>query len=115
MSGSLPAPARRPGRRLTVHCDTRDHSGRASLVTELLQRARRAGLAGATVFEAVAGFGASGRTHRTHLLSDDAPVTFVVVDTPERIDAFVEDVADLLTGVLVSIADVEIVGPGTPR
>lgn len=47
--------------------------------------------------------------HRTHSLSDDAPVTLVVIDRPEQIDAFLSEVADLLRNVFVTITDVEVV------
>ncbi len=87
----------------------RDHAGHRSLMVELLQRAKRAGLAGATVFQAAAGYGASGRVHRTRLISEDAPIVIVIVDRPERIESFLEEASDLLAGVLVTVADVDVV------
>jgi PII-like signaling protein len=94
---------------VSIHVTVHDRSGHRSLTTELLRRARGAGLAGATVFQAVEGFGASGRTHRTHLVAEDAPVTVVVVDRPEAVEAFLAGLGDLLSGVLVVTEDVDIV------
>jgi uncharacterized protein len=99
----------RPGKRLTILLGARDHVGGHGLVSELLERARRAGVAGATVFRAHEGFGSSGRLHRTHVLSEDAPMAVVIVDRPERIDAYLADIYDLVTDALVTVDDVEIV------
>lgn len=85
-----------------------DHAGRRSLALELLKRARQHKLAGVTVLEGVTGFGASGTLHETHLFRDDAPLSFVVVDAPERIDAFVARTEDLLADVVVLVDDVTI-------
>lgn len=99
----------RPGRRLTVYLGTRDRVHHRPVVVELLRHARHAGLAGATVFQAQSGFGHSGRLHRMHLVMEDTPETVVVVDRPERVDAFVEEQRQLLAGMLVVVDDVEIV------
>lgn len=93
--GPQPA-AGHPGRRLTVLLGIQDHVGRRSLMVSLVERARRLGMAGATVVQANSGFGASGALHESHLLRDDGPVSFTVVDAPERIDAFAAAAADLL-------------------
>ncbi|TNF28656.1 MAG: DUF190 domain-containing protein [Deltaproteobacteria bacterium] len=60
----------------------------------LVERLRREGFAGATVFHGVAGFGARSVLHTTHILrmSEDLPVVIEVVDTPERVER--------LTGIL---------------
>jgi PII-like signaling protein len=78
-------------------------------MTTLLKRARRAKLAGATVFEGHEGYGASGHIHRSHVLSDDSPISVVFVDLPDRIEAFLNDVSDLLVDVLVTVDDIDVV------
>lgn len=54
----------------------------------LLERLRKEGFAGATVFRGVGGFGAKSVLHTTHLLrlSQDLPVVIEVVDTQEHVD-----------------------------
>lgn len=99
----------RPAKRVTMALATRDHVRHGSLMVKILQRARNAGLAGATVLEAQEGYGTSGHAHRAHLLSNDAPVTIVLVDQPDRIDAFLDGNEDLLRGVLVTVSDVDVV------
>ena len=101
--------ASRPAKRATLLLGVRDRAGHGSLMVELLRRAKRAKLAGATAFEAQQGFGASGRIHRTHLLSEDAPIAVVLIDRAERIEAFLDEVADLLDDVLVTTDEIDIV------
>jgi uncharacterized protein len=99
----------RSATRLTLLMTFHDHAGRKGLETEVLKRARKAKLAGLTVFEAVEGFGNSGHLHRSHLMSDDAPLAIVIIDAPEKITAFLDSIGELLTGIRVVLEDVEIV------
>lgn len=99
----------RPARRLTIFLGVRDRHRHGSLEMELLKRARKAKLAGATVFEGELGFGSAGHLHREHLVSDDRPLAIVVVDAPERIDAFVAELGTTARGVVITIEDVEII------
>jgi PII-like signaling protein len=78
-------------------------------MVDLLRRARQAGLAGATVYAAHEGYGESGRVHRVHLVLDDRPVAVVIVDQSEKVDAFLDEAADLLDDVVVVVDDIEIV------
>jgi hypothetical protein len=110
MRVTMPSPfPSHPAKRVTMMLNRRDHVGHSSLMIELLQRARRAKLAGATVFEAVEGYGASGHVHRPHFMVADAPVTVVIVDKPESVDSYLNDVADLLNDVLVIVDDIDVV------
>ena len=56
----------------------------------IVEEARQRGLAGATVSRGLMGFGASSLLHTSKILrlSEDLPVMVEIVDTPERIDAF---------------------------
>jgi PII-like signaling protein len=88
------------------------------LATEIVQRAHAAGLAGASVFRGVEGYGASNHIHTTRLLSlsDDLPVAVVVVDTDERVRTFLADLDELINEGLVILDDVEVVKyVGRPR
>jgi uncharacterized protein len=98
----------RPATRLTLLMTFHDHAGRKGLEMEMIRRARRAKMAGVTVFEAVEGFGNSGFMHRSHLVSDDSPLAVVIVDAPERIETFLSSIAELLSGIRVVLDDVEI-------
>ena len=100
-----------PARRLTVFIGESDHHQHHSLSSEIVHRAQRAGLAGCSVFRGVGGFGASRTLHTSHLLSlsDDLPIAIVVVDSAERIEAFLPQLDELVTEGLVILDDVEVV------
>lgn len=99
----------RPAKRLTVWLGVRDRHRHASLEVELMKRARKAGLAGATVFEGRLGYGAGGQVHREHWFSDDRPLAIVVVDSAERIEEFLATLGGFAHGIVAAVEDVEIV------
>ena len=59
----------------------------------------------------VEGFGASNHVHTTRVLSlsNDLPIVVIVVDTAERIDAFLPQLDEIVTEGLVTIDDVQVV------
>lgn len=89
-------------------CDTWHHR---PLYSEIVHRAHKAGLAGASVFRGVEGFGASSLVHTTRLLSlsEDLPVAIVIVDTEERIRAFLPQLDELVGEGLVMLDDCEVI------
>lgn len=100
-----------PAQRLTIFIGESDQYRHHSLSSEIVQRARKAGLAGATVLRGVSGFGASQTVHSSHLLSlsDDLPLAIVLVDDPARIQAFLPQLDELIAEGLVIVDDVEVV------
>jgi PII-like signaling protein len=98
-------------KRLTVFVGEADRYGHTPLATEIVQRAHRAGLAGASVFRGVEGFGASNHIHTTRILSlsDDLPVAIVIVDAEERIQSFLSELDELVTEGLIILDDVEVI------
>jgi hypothetical protein len=101
--------ASHPATRLTVLLGVRDQTHHHALSVTLMDKARKAGLSGATLFQALEGYGTSGKLHRTHLFAEDAPLNLVIVDTPERIDAFIESVHELLEGVSFLLSPVDVI------
>jgi uncharacterized protein len=97
--------------RLTVTVGEGDVAGHRPVYAEIVHRAHAAGLAGAAVFRGIEGFGASGQIHTNRLLSlsEDLPVSVVVVDTTERIEAFVPQVEALVTQGLITVEDVRVI------
>ena len=104
--------------RLTIFVGESDHHGHTPLATEIVHRAHAAGMAGASVFRGVEGYGASNHIHTTRILSlsDDLPMAIVIVDSRERIDAFLPALDELIAEGLVIREDVEVVKyVGRPR
>jgi hypothetical protein len=97
--------------RLTIYIGESDRHGHTPLATEIVQRAHAAGLAGASVFRGVEGYGASNHIHTTRILSlsDDLPMAIVIVDRPDAIAAFQPQLDELITEGLVVLEDVEVV------
>ncbi|AEH08379.1 MULTISPECIES: DUF190 domain-containing protein [Protofrankia] len=97
--------------RLTVFVGESDLWHHRPLATEIVHRAHRAGLAGASVFHGVEGFGASSVVHTTRLLSmsQDLPVAVIIVDDEPRIRAFLPQLDELVTEGLVILDEVEVI------
>ncbi|MFQ3556421.1 DUF190 domain-containing protein [Streptomyces gramineus] len=97
--------------RLTVHIGEDDIWHHKPLYTEIVHRAHAAGLAGASVFKGIEGFGATSRIHTARLLSlsEDLPVAVVLVDTEERIREFLPQLDELVTEGLVTLDDCEVI------
>jgi uncharacterized protein len=88
------------------------------LETALLERLRREGFAGATVFRGVAGFGAKSILHTTHLLelSHDLPVLIEIVESEEHVQRLLPIVEEMVQEGLVTTEKVRVLryAPG-PR
>lgn len=96
--------------RLTIYIGESDHHGHTPLATEIVQRAHAAGLAGASVFRGVEGYGASNHIHTTRILSlsDDLPMAIVIVDGRDAIAGFLPQLDELITEGLVTLEDVDV-------
>ena len=97
--------------RLTIFVGDSDRWHHKPLATEIVHRAHQQGLAGASVFHGTEGFGASSVVHTSRLLSmsDDLPLAIVIVDTPDKINAFVPQLDDLITEGLVILDEVTVI------
>ncbi|GID29733.1 DUF190 domain-containing protein [Paractinoplanes brasiliensis] len=97
--------------RLTVFVGESDTWHHKPLYSEIVHRAHRCGLAGATVLRGVEGFGASNRVHTTRLLSlsQDLPVAVIIVDEPAKVRDFLPELDELIAEGLVIVDPVEVV------
>ena len=97
--------------RLTIIVGETDQFHGRPVYTEIVHRAHRAGLAGASVFRGIEGFGRSHHVHTARLLSlsEDLPVLVVVVDAEDKVRAFLPELDDLAIDGPVTIERVEVV------
>jgi PII-like signaling protein len=97
--------------RLTVLIGEDDVWHRKPLYHEIVHRAHEAGLAGATVLRGIEGYGASSRIHTSRILSlsEDLPVTIIIVDAEEKIRGFLPALDELVTEGLVIVDPVEVI------
>jgi hypothetical protein len=116
---SPPAGSEHPALRLRVHLGERDHHHGQSLYTAIVEAARRAGLAGATVFKGIEGYGAHSVVHAAHIvdLSSDLPIVVELIDSEAAIHRFLPVLTAMVDDGLITIEDVRIVyrGEGKAR
>ncbi|MBI5836830.1 MAG: DUF190 domain-containing protein [Candidatus Eisenbacteria bacterium] len=76
----------------------------------LVRAARERGLAGATVIRGIAGFGAHSRLHTSKILrlSEDLPIVVEIVDTEEKIEAFLPVVDGAIREGLATVEKVNV-------
>ena len=87
-----------------------DKFGRSPLYEAIVMKAREMHLAGATVLRGPMGFGASSRLHTTKILrlSEDLPLVIEIVDSEEKINAFLPALEEMLGGGLVTLEKVKV-------
>lgn len=104
----------RTATRLTILLNESDQWRHRPLYAEIVHRAHSAGLAGASVFRGLEGYGASRHVHTSRILSltEDLPCSVVIVDTDEKVRAFLPQVQEVLADGLALLDTVEVVHPG---
>jgi len=102
---------RGPATRLTIFVKEDDQWHHRPLYTEIVHRAHRAGLAGASVFRGIEGYGKSQHIHTSRILSlaEELPCSIVIVDTDDKIRGFLPQLDELVTEGLVLVDEVEVV------
>ena len=95
-----------------------DHWHGKPLHLAIVEKAREQGLAGATVLRGIEGFGAASVIHTSRLLelSTDLPIVVEIVDTEEKVMAFLETAHDMVDDGLATLERVRVLfyrGRGT--
>jgi PII-like signaling protein len=85
------------------------HAGKP-LYEWIVLQARSQGLAGATAWRGMIGFGASSRIHtyKIERLSEDLPVVIEIVDTREKLEAFLAKIDGAIHEGLATMEKAEV-------
>ena len=96
---------------LRVFIGESDKSGHKPLSEDIVLKAREAGLAGATVLRGVMGFGKNSILHTAKILrlSEDLPMVVEIVDSLEKVEAFVPTLDAMIKDGLVTIEKVRVI------
>lgn len=100
----------REGHLLRIFLGESDRHEGLPLYEWLVRKAREQGLAGATVLRGLEGFGAHSRLHTAKILrlSTDLPIVVEIVDTIEKIEAFLPVVDATVVEGLATVEKVDV-------
>lgn len=101
----------REAKLLRIFVGESDRYGGKPLYEAIVLEAKRQGLAGATVFKGFMGFGGHSRIHTAKVLqlSEDLPVMIEIVDTEEKVRAFLPILDGMMKEGLVTLEKVEVI------
>jgi PII-like signaling protein len=99
-----------PARLMRVFLGESDKWEGEALYDAIVKRLRVMGVAGATVYRGISGYGAKGHTHKESFwhLSNDLPIMISAVDRPEKITEAVAAVEAMMGDGLIVVSDVEM-------
>lgn len=107
------------GKLLRIFVGESDRHGGQPLYTAIVERARRAGLSGATVFKGIEGFGGHSVVHAARVfdLSTDLPVLIEIVDSEEKVEAFIPTLDEMVHEGLITMENVAVIRykTGSPK
>lgn len=96
---------------LRIFMGESDRHEHKPLYEALVLKAREVGLAGATVLRGPMGYGKSSRLHTAKILrlSMDLPLVIEIVDSEEKIQAFLPTLDSMMGGGLVTLEKVKVI------
>ena len=91
-----------------------DKHGHLPLYEAIVLKAREMHLAGATVLRGPLGFGHSSRIHTTRILrlAQDLPIVVEIVDSQEKVDAFLPTLDGMMSSGLITMERVQVLQYG---
>ena len=96
---------------LRIFIGESDRHGGHPLHEAIVLKAREMHLAGATVLRGAMGFGKSSRLHTSKILrlSVDLPLVIEIVDSQDKIDAFLPVLDGMMGGGMVTLENVRVI------
>src|SRR5256885_12968871 len=93
--------------RLSIFVGEGDIWHHKPVYTEIVHRAHKAGLAGATVIRGIEGYGHGAKIHTSHMFRGGVPVLIVIADAEQRVRDFLPQLDELGVSGLCVIDEVE--------
>ncbi len=83
---------------MEIYLEETDQWHGKPMYTVIVEMARTEGLAGATAYRGIMGFGSSAKIHSIHVLdiSEDLPVVVKIIDEPQKAKAFATRVREVV-------------------
>ena len=96
---------------LRIFIGESDRFHRKPLYEAIVLKAREVHLGGATVLRGAMGFGKSSRMHTAKILrlSMDLPIVIEIVDSEDKINAFLPTLEEMMSGGMVTLERVQVV------
>ncbi len=96
---------------LRIFVGESDKHGHRPLYEAVVLKARKSGLAGATVLRGVMGFGKHSVLHTAKILrlSEDLPMVIEIVDSLEKIEKFLPTLDEMITDGLVTLEQIRVI------
>ncbi len=100
-----------PALLVRVYIGERDQWHGTPLYQAIVHMLRKRGMAGATVFHGIEGFGANAHLHTSRLLSlsQDLPILIELVDAEAKVRAILPELDGMVADGLITLEKVEIV------
>ncbi len=94
---------------LRLHFGEADQHNGKPLYEAIVDRCKVLGIAGATVFRGLEGYGATAEIHRHHLIRKDQPIVVNIVDTAENLAPLIPELEAMMDTGMIATSDVDYV------
>jgi len=99
------------GKLLRIFIGEQDRWGSQPLYEAIVHLAKKEGLAGATAIKGFLGFGCKSRMHTAKILrlSEDLPIVIEIVDSEEKINAFLPRLDEMVKEGLITLEKAQVI------
>jgi PII-like signaling protein len=92
---------------LRLHFGESDQYNAKPLYEAIVDRCKELGIAGATVFRGLEGYGESAEIHRHHAIHKDQPIVVTIVDTADNLERLIPEVEEMMDTGMIATSDVD--------
>ena len=97
-----------PGKLVRVHLSEHDRVGDRPAFEALVDKCHELGVAGASVFRGLEGFGEGSEILRRRLWDRDQPIVLTIVETAGTVERILPELTQLVPEAMVAISDVQM-------